>query len=74
MHYCQQAVCYNAGRMPAESSVGFSSVHTRANICETPHYSKPPTVVANVKETLHYYENKRINDNINFSFIWISKL
>lgn len=31
-------------------------------------------VVANVKETLHYYENKRINDNINFSFIWISKL
>ena len=50
MHYCQQAVCYNAGRMPAESSVGFSSVHTRANICETPHYSKPPTVMANPKK------------------------
>ncbi|MDL2323042.1 hypothetical protein LJC52_03550 [Bacteroidales bacterium OttesenSCG-928-A17] len=30
----QQAVCYNAGRMPAESPVGLSSVHARANICE----------------------------------------
>lgn len=44
------------------------------NSFEVPHEALPSTVVANVKETLHYYENKRINDNINFSFIWISKL
>ncbi|MDR2009754.1 MAG: DUF5063 domain-containing protein [Bacteroidales bacterium] len=37
--------------MPAESSVGLSSVHTRANICETPHYSKPPTVRHNIMTT-----------------------
>jgi len=30
----QQAVCCNAGCMPAESPVGLSSVHTRANICK----------------------------------------
>lgn len=30
----QQAVCCNAGRMPAESPVGFSSVRARANIRE----------------------------------------
>lgn len=46
----QQAVCCNAGRMPAESPVGLSNVHTRANIRETPHYSKPPDVVANAKK------------------------
>ena len=40
----QQAVCCNAGRMPAESPVGFSSVHARANIRVAPHYSKPPAV------------------------------
>ena len=40
----QQAVCCNAGCMPAESPVGLSSVHARANICAPPHYSKPPTV------------------------------
>ena len=47
----QQAVCCNAGRMPAESSVGLSSLHTRASICETPHYSKPPTVMSNYIKT-----------------------
>lgn len=46
----QQAVCCNAGRMPAESTVGLSSVHARANICETPHYSKPPDVSGNAKK------------------------
>ncbi|MGI6479937.1 MAG: hypothetical protein ACOX0M_10930 [Salinivirgaceae bacterium] len=30
----QQAVCCNAGCLPAESPVGFSSVHARVNICE----------------------------------------
>ena len=29
----QQAVCCNAGCMPAESPVGLLSVHARASIC-----------------------------------------
>lgn len=51
----QQAVCCNAGCLPAESPVGLSSVHARTSSCETPHYSKPPTVVR------HYdnHENKK---------------
>ena len=47
MPNAQQAVCCNAGCAPAESPVGLLSVHARTNIRETPHYSKPPTVIGN---------------------------
>ena len=41
----QQAVCCNAGRMPAESSVGLSNVHTRTNICEPRTTASRQTVI-----------------------------
>ncbi|MDR2009974.1 MAG: hypothetical protein LBQ22_05785 [Bacteroidales bacterium] len=37
-------------RTPAENPVGFSSVRTRTNICETPHYGKPLPVDRNFEE------------------------
>jgi len=51
MPNAQQAVCCNAGRLPAESPGGLSRGHTRSNIRETPHYSKPPTVSRQCKKT-----------------------
>jgi hypothetical protein len=48
--------------MPVKSPVGFSSVHARANICETPHYSKPPTVSGNVGGVQKLKQNESKED------------
>jgi len=47
----QQAVCCNAGCMPAESPVGLSSVHTRANICKPRTTASRRTLYGILKQT-----------------------
>ncbi|NDV65200.1 hypothetical protein D0T60_08085 [Bacteroides sp. 224] len=63
----QQAVCCNAGHMPAESPVGLSSVHARVNICEPRTTASRRTLAAiervlqlkkYLRDWIHFRENQ----------------